>query len=169
MGITDRKSDRGRKAKAYRDLVRRLRGLSDIHRATPRGIFDCLSKARLSEKSAISCMLAREVLLQEGTEVSLPEDLSDQVIAEHFAGAARLWADAGTDCVMIGYLSQSYRCFQKAARLARAAAKLLVQRDAELLHMSREFRDKAVMVRQESARKSILRKKLSLGFLKRRR
>jgi hypothetical protein len=164
-----RKAQRETNSTAYRELVRGLASVSDVLAPTPAGIYDCLTKAHLSEKHAVSTMLSREELSREAPEAGVPDELSDKAIAGHFANAAGFYSAAAMDSVATGDLPRAFKYYRKAAIHARRAAALQTPCDAKLLEQVREYKGKAVIVRQEIARRTVLRKRFSLGILKRRR
>jgi hypothetical protein len=162
-----KKAIRDRRSGAYRELVRGLAGISDVYHPTAASIFDCLSKAHLSEKHAISSGLSREELFREDPHASVPEELSDKAISDHLANAASLYGTAAMDSVARSDLVRAFKYFRKAANHFRRAAEFRLPCDAELLKKALDHKEKTAVIRQEVARRSVLRKRLSLGILKR--
>jgi hypothetical protein len=164
-----KKAHRDTNATAFRELVRGLASVSDVIAPTPASIYDCLTKAHLSEKHAVSAMLSREELSREAPEAGVPDELSDKAIAGHFADAAGYYGAAAMDNAATGDLPRAFKYYRKAAIHARRAATLQTPGDAKLLEQAKEYKGKAAIVRQEIARRTLLRKRFSLGILKRRR
>jgi hypothetical protein len=81
MTNDQKRADRDRRSRAYQELVRALAGISDVYCPTASSIFDCLSKAHLSEEYAISSGLSREELFREDRHANVPEELSDNAIS----------------------------------------------------------------------------------------
>jgi hypothetical protein len=162
-------ADRDRRARAYRALVRGLARISNIYCPTASSIFDCLSKAHLNEKNALSSGLSREVLFREDPQANVPEELSDKAISGHLANAASLYGAVATDFVATSDLPKAFKYFRRAAAYFRRAAEIRVPCDAELFKNALDYKEKTAVIRQETARRSLLRNRLSLGFLKRRR
>lgn len=161
--------ERERKAKTYRDLVRSFASISDVYSPTPASIFDCVTKAQMSEKEAISSGLSREELFREDPRADVPAELTDSAIAGHLTTAASLFATAGADCVATADLPRAFKYFRRAANSSVAAAAVNPACREQLLEKAREYREKKAMVRLELARRCILRRRWSLGFLKRKR
>lgn len=168
MADLDKTAERERKARAYRDLARSLASVSGmVYHPTASSIFDSLSVAQLNERHARSSQLSREVLFQEDPEASLPEELSDKAISEYLANAGDLYGATATDYVLMSDLPRAFKYFRKAAQHCGRAAALGAENGAKLLEKAEEYKEKTVIVRQELARRSIRRRKLSLGFLAR--
>jgi hypothetical protein len=167
MAIAQKKAERDRRYRAYRELVHGLAGISDIYRPTVSSIFDCLSKAQLSEQYAISSRLSREEFCRDDPYARPPEELSEMAISCHFAHAASLYGFAATDFVAASNLPQAFKYFRKAARQFHLAAEFRVPCSGELLQNALDHKEKTAVIRQEFARRSALRIRLSLGLLKR--
>jgi len=168
MASIEKKAKRDRRARAYRDFVRSLASISQMtHKATASSIFDSLSRARLSERHAASSRLARETLFEEDPGANVPEELSDKVISRYLADAGLVYGGAATDYLLVLDLVRAFKYFRKAAQHCTAAAELATEEGPALLEKSREYKGKANMVRQELAKKSVLRRRWSLGFLAR--
>lgn len=165
MRSAGKKAERDRRTRAYRDLVKSLAGIYEVHRPTVANIFDCVTKAHLSERNGVSSILSREVLFQEDSQASVPDELSDQAIARHFASAGELYGSAAVDCVLTRQPIRAFKYFRKAAGYTARAARLYIPCDEKLAQKAREYGERAATIRQEVARKTLLRKKLSLGFL----
>ncbi len=170
MADLDKKAQRDRKARAYKDLVRDLASVSrSVYKPTASSIFDCLSQAHLNEQSAESARLSRETLFGENPGASVPEELSDEAISQYLASAGDFYAGAAADYLRISDLPRAYKYFRKAARHGGRAAALAAEDGPKLLQKSQAYQDQAAVVRQELARRSLLRIKWSLGFLTRSR
>lgn len=163
MADTEKKSERDEKLRAYGDLVKSLAS----YRPTASSIFESLSKARLDERNATSSRLARTTLFGEDPQAALPEEFSDKVISGYFASAGDLYGAAATDYVVISDLAMAFKYFSKAARHCATAAELGAEDAPELLEKARQYKHTAAIVRHKLARKSILRRRLSLGLLAR--
>jgi hypothetical protein len=169
MANADKQRAREGKSKAYRDLARSLAHISDVYRPTPGSIYDCLSKAHLSEKNAVSTVLSREELFREAPEAEVPDELSDKAISGHFASAGNLYESAAVDSLATADLPRAFRYYRRAVANFGRAAGLQRQCDDALLEKIQQCKKKTAVVRQELAKRTRCRKRLSLGFLKRRR
>ncbi len=165
MPSIQKKAERGRKAKAYRDLVRNLAKVSEIYQPTASCIFDFLSRAHLNARLAESSQLARGVFFEENPEARLPEELSDEAISDYLANAGNLYGNAATDYVLVSDPVRAFKYFRKAAQHCRRAADFAAEDGTKLLGAAQEYTDKSAIVRQELARRSIRRRRFSLRFL----
>lgn len=165
MAGTEKKAERSRKAKAYRHLASTLASVSEVYQPTASSIFTSLNRARLNERNAESSRLARRTFFQENPGASLPEELTDGAISEYLAEAGDLYGKAATDYVLISDLTLAFKYFRKAAQLCRRSAGLAAEDGAKLLEKAQEYGYKSAMVRQELARRSIQRRRFSLGIL----
>lgn len=163
-----REPDRKANRKAYQALVQSVAD-DDVFSPTAASIFECLSKARLSEDSASSAELSRQELGREAPAASIPEDLSAAAVAVQLSRAARLYAVAATKYVRLPNRSQAFRYFRRAAALFSRAARAQTPPTAELVQASRTYAIWAARVREEHARRSLCRRRLSLGLLRRQR
>ena len=168
MANREKKAERDRKAKAYRDFARGLAaGSGQIYRPTATSIFDCVNKARLNEQQAASSRLARKTLFGEDPRADVPEELSDAAISQYLADAATLYAGVATDYMLISDPVRAYQYFSRAARLCATAAEAATNNGSKLLDEALQYKDKASIVRHDLAKRSVRRKRLSLGFLPR--
>ena len=158
MAEIEKAAERDRKARAYREFVRSLAVISKVYEPTASSIFDSLSRAHLHEQHAESTRLARETLFAENPEVGLPEELSDKTISQYLASAGDLYGNAATDYVLISDPVRAYKYFGKAAQHYRGAADLATENGYELLEKAQEYQGKAALVRQQLAKRSILRR-----------
>lgn len=161
-------AERDAKRRAYQAFVRNVVDI-DIFSPTARSISECLNKARLSEDSATSAELSRRELRREAPEASVPEELSEAAVSAHLTRAANLYAVAATKYVRVPDLSRAFRYFRRAANLCARAAESQTPTRAELLQEASKYKNWAAIIRQEHARKSLRRRRLSLGLLRRRR
>ena len=169
MKSPEAQARRDAKATAFRALVRGYRARAKDHPPTPANILDCLSRARLCAKEAVSSRLSREVLLREAPGTEVPAELSDGAIAEQLVDAASLLETASRDYVVLGDLPRAYKYLRRAARLAGEAAQLKNPSDEKLIARADDLRQRAAAIRQACARHDIFRKRWSLGLLGRRR
>ncbi len=165
MASIQKKAERGRKAKAYRDLVRNLAKVSEVYNPTASCIFDFLNRAHLNAQLAESSQLARGVFFDENPEARLPEELSDEAISDYLAIAGNLYGNAATDYVLISDPARAFKYFRKAAQHCTRAAGFAAENGSELLEAAQEYTHKSAIVRQEVARRSIRRRRFSLRFL----
>jgi hypothetical protein len=160
-----KKAEREKKSRAYRELLRSLAPLAGVYVPTSSSVFDCLGKAHLSEQEAISSMLARKSLFREDPSRSAPEELSNGAISAYWANAGDLYGAAATEYVLLSELASAFKCFRKASVQCQQAAELQSPGSSRLLEKLREYKQKAAILRHELARRSLRRKKLSLGLL----
>jgi len=126
-----------------------------------------LSQAHLNEQNAASSQLSRDVLFGENPEATVPDELSDATISEYLASAGGLYEGAATDYMLIYDLPRAFKYYRKAAQNCRKAAEFSTEDGPKLLEKAQEYRDKATVIRQQLARKSLRRRRFSLGFLAR--
>jgi hypothetical protein len=162
-----KQAERGRKARAYKELAQGLAGLAEMYAPTATIIFECLKKADLNERHATSSELARAELLREDPTAAVPDELSDRTLAEYLANAGHLYATAAVDYVLLADLGRAYRCYRQAASSCRRAAALYGNGSAEWATEAADYRANADLVRHELARRSLRRRKWSLGLLHR--
>jgi hypothetical protein len=169
--MTDRakKAAREKRRNAYRDFMRGLTSLSGIYAPSASSIFDCLKRADLQQQHAMISQLSRDELFREDPQANAPEELSDQAISAYLAAAGGLYGAAATDCLLIVDLRRAFKYFRKAAHDYRRAVALLGPCDCGLSRSAREYQERAAIVRQELARRTLRRKRLSLGLWKRSR
>jgi hypothetical protein len=167
MATSEKQAQRERKARAYKNLAKALAELAEMYAPKASIIFDCLKKADLNERHATSSELARAELVREDPAAAVPEELSDRTLAEYLASAGHLYATAAVDYVLLADLGRAYGCFRKASASCRRAAAFCVNGHAEWAAEAAECREKAALVRQELARRSIRRRTWSLGLLHR--
>lgn len=167
MAASQKKAERERKARAYRDLARGLADLAEMYAPKATLIFDCLKKADLNERHATSSELARAELVRENPAAEVPEELSDRALAEYLANAGHLYGTAAVDYVLLADLGRAYRCYRKAAASCRRAAAFYSNGHADWATAAADFAEKAAVVRHELARRSVRRRKWSLGLLHR--
>ena len=163
-----RRADRNAKRKAYQALVRSIVDV-DVFSPTPRSIFECLSKARLTEDSASSAALSRQELSREAPEAAVPDELSETAVSAQLARAANLYAVAAAKYVRIPDLSQAFRYFRRAARIFAKAAESPTPMRAQWLEAAQTYTIWTDRVRQEHARRCLCRRRLSLGLVRRQR
>jgi hypothetical protein len=167
MTMAQKMVERNQRYRAYRELAHGLAGISDMYRPTASSIFDCLCKAQLSEKYAVSSRLSRAELCRDDPQARQPEELSEMAISGHFFHAASLYGAAAIDFVAASDLPRAFKYFRKAAKQFHLAAEFRVPCDGELFQNALDYKEKTAVIRQEIARRSVLRIRLSLGFLKR--
>ena len=159
---------REKRSRAFGELVAHLKasagGLSNISR-----LFALLREANLNENNAVSNGLAREQLFRENPAADLPEEFADRAIARYYVNAACLYGDAASDYVLRNDLKRAFKYYRKAAACYATAAGLLCQSDRECRDKAQDYRERAAALRQRLARKGILRRRLSLGWLRARR
>ena len=132
-------------------------------------LFAALREANLNQNLAVSNRLAREQLLREDPAAEMPEEFADQAIAQYYVNAGRSYGDAASANVLRKDLARAFKYCRKAAACYAIAAGLRCEADGECLCKAKDFRERAAVLRQNLASKSILRKRLSLGWLQRRR
>jgi hypothetical protein len=167
MAARLKKGERAEKSRAYRRLVKSIAQTNVFPTAS--SIFDCLSMARTNENCARSIELLREEAIKEGAEATSPNELSFAAIAQYLVKAARLYATAGAKCTQTPDLGRAYTYYHRAARCMRRAIELESPGGMELRAESQEFTVRAAILRQQCARQSLCRRRLSLGFLRRSR
>ncbi len=159
---------REKRSRAFGELVARLKasagGVSDTSR-----LFALLREANLNANHALSGRLAREQLFRENPAAELPEEFTDRAIAVYYVNAARLYADAASDYVLRSDLNRAFKYYRKAAACYASAAELRRESGGECPDKAHDYRERAAALRQKLARKGILRRRLSLGWLRRRR
>jgi hypothetical protein len=168
--MLDVRKERIRKKRscAFHELVAHLKGPArGVSNAS--GLFAILREADLHEKNAVSNRLAREQFLRENPTAELPEEFEDGAIAQYYVHAASLYGAAAADYVLRNDLSRAFKYYRKAATCYAIAARLRRESEGEYSNKSQDYRECAAAIRQTLARKDILRKRLSLGWLRRRR
>jgi hypothetical protein len=168
--MTDHKkqAQRQSRSKDYRQFLRTIVEV-DRSRFSAASIFDCLSAARQNESYALSAMLLKREAFKEAPQDDAPSELSDPAISQYFSNAAHFYAAAAGQCMLISDLNRAFRYYRRAAKYCRQAAELETPGNATLLVESQEYAARAAVVRQQHARNSICRRRLSLGVLRRRR
>ena len=159
---------REKRSRAFGELVARLKASASGVGNTSR-LFAILREADLNEKHAVSDRLAREQLFRENPAAELPEEFTDRAIAQYYVNAARLYGDAASAYVLRNDLKRAFKYYRKAAACYATAAGLLCQSDRECRDKAQDYRERAAALRQRLARKGILRRRLSLGWLRARR
>jgi hypothetical protein len=169
---TEKRAERRRKAKAYREMLANLADISALCKPTSSSIFACLSEARLKERSAESSWLTqkelleeRRRLLEEDPRVPVPEELSDEAAVEYLADAGDLYGSAATDYLLIADPLAAFKYYRKAFRLCRMAADMAVEDRSGLSDKAQEYKEKTAVVRLEVASRSMRRRRFSLGLL----
>jgi hypothetical protein len=159
---------REKRSRAFGELVARLKasagGVPNASR-----LFALLREANLNVNNAVSGRLAREQLFRENPAAELPEEFADRVIAQYYVNAALLYGDAASDYVLRNDLHRAFKYSRKAAACYATAAGLRCESDGECPDKAHDYRERAAALRQKLARKGILRRRLSLGWLRRRR
>ncbi len=159
---------REKRSRAFGELVARLKasagGAANLSR-----LFALLREANLNENNAVSNRLAREQLFRENPAAEMPEEFADRAIAQYYVNAASLYGDAASDYVLRNDLNRAFKYYRKAATCYATAAGLLCESDRECPDKAQDYREHAAALRQKLARKGILRRRLSLGWLRRRR
>ena len=168
MATPVKQAERDKRRRAYRELKQSLAGIG-LYTPTASTIFEVLSKARLSESYAASSELSRKELFGHAPGADTPEELSDKSISGHLANAARLYSTAAAKCVLIPDPRRVFKYFRRAAGLFRRAAHLQTPPDCELMKASQACKTKAALARAELARRTICRRRFSLGLLRRSR
>lgn len=159
---------REKMSRAFGELMARLKSsASGVPNSSQ--LFALLRAADLNENNAVSDRLAREQLYRENPMADLPEELTDRAIARYHVDAARLYGDAASACVLRNDLHRAFKYYRKAAVCYATAAGLRCESDGECQNQARDYRERAVVLRQNLARKSLLKRRLSLGWLRRRR
>ncbi len=164
MRDIDKYSARQAKARAYANFARCVEETVAWFMRTPVDVFDCLSQARLNEKSAASAEQSREAIRLEVPPVDPPPEVSDQTIAKYYRQAARMYEAAATYAVRQHDLCRAFKRFRKAAKCGGRCDELLAGGDREVLAAVQDYREKTALIRYEIARRSIRRKKLTLGL-----
>jgi len=164
MRAIDKHSARLLKSKAYADFLRRVKETYTWFMTTPVSIFNCLSQARLNEKSAAAAERSREMLRLETPPVEPPPELSDQTIAKYYLQAARMYEAAAIYSVLRQDLCRAFKRFRNAARCGGRCDEFLVRSDPETPSAAEDYREKTALLRYEIARRSVRRKKLTLGL-----
>ena len=184
MNDLEKTAKRHHRARAYREYVRGMAEFADLYEPTNARILDCLTMAHLNERNAASGVLSRKELEREDPQAALPGELSDQTLCQYFANAGVLYSDAAIQYVLKADLRRAFKYFRRAAKICTNAAKLQPVREGDspifveqksgqsptyagrdLSEAARWHAERATMVRQELARRSLRRKRLSLGLL----
>jgi hypothetical protein len=152
------------KSRAYANFARVVKETFTWFMTTPVGIYDCLCQARLNEKSAVSAQRSREMLRLEAPPVDPPPEFSDQAIAKYYLQAARMYEAAGTYAVLRDDLCRAFKRYRKAAQCGSRCDELLAGGDPEVLAAAKDYREKTALIRHEIARRSVRRKRLTLGL-----
>lgn len=160
-------SVRQMKSRAYANFARCVEETVAWSIRTSVDIFDCLSRASLNEKNAVSAERSREMLRQETPAADPPPELSNQTIAKYYREAARMYEAAATYAVRQHDLCRALRRYRKAAQCGDRCNELLACGDPEVLAAAENHREKAALIRYEIARRSVWRKKLTLGLASR--
>jgi hypothetical protein len=160
----DKYSARKVKSTAYATYARSVAETFTWFMTTPVGIFDCLTQARTNEKSAVSAERSREMLSLEVPPVDPPPECSDQAIAKYYRQAARMYEAAATYAVLQHDLCRAFKRFRKAARCGARCDELLARSDPDVLAAVKDYREKTALIRHEIARRSVRRKRLTLGL-----
>ena len=167
MADTDEKLQRRQcKADAFHAL---LQSLEDYAQPTSMRIFDALSQAHQNQRNAESSRLARETLLQEDPQAEPPEELSLSVIAGYHSMSGGMYESAALDYLFAHDLLRAYTYARKACRQWRFAAEMVREESQRSLEHARECCWRCAMIRQEIARRSLRRRRWSLGLLGRMR
>jgi hypothetical protein len=164
MRDIDKQSVRQRKSRAFADFARRVEETFTWFMTTPANILECLSQARLDEKNAVSTECSREKLRLEVPPADPPPEFSDQTIARYYLQAARMYEAAGTYAVLRDDLCRAFKRYRKAAKCGGRCNELLACGDPEVLAAAEDYRKKTALIRYEIARRSVRRKKLTLGL-----
>jgi len=167
MTTSRKQNERAEKSRAYRRLVREI-AQSNVF-PTASSIFDCLSMARTNENCARSAELLRAEAFKEAENVVLPEELSFATIAQYLVKAARLYGTAGAKSTQTPDLSRAFANYRRASHCMRRAVAYLDPGGAKLAGEARELAFRTAMLRQECARRSLCRRRWSLGLLRRAR
>ena len=160
----DKFSARQVKARAYADYARRVAETFTWFMRTPVNIFDCLTEARLNEENAASAERSRAMLRLEEPPLDPPPEFSDQTIAKYYVQAARMYEAAATYAVLRDDLCRAFKRFRKAAKCGGRGDELLARGDPEVLLAVKDYREKTALIRHEIARRSMRRKKLTMGL-----
>jgi hypothetical protein len=165
MGPSQKRTEKETKSRAYRQLLKDAKGLADIKVRTASNIFDHLGQAHLNERNADSSLLAREELLRGDPAACVPEELSDKAVARYLASAGELYGEVAIDYLLNSDLPRAFRYLAKASRQYRRASELDPDHDEKLLRQSRAYRENSAAVRHELAKRTLRRRKWSLGLL----
>ena len=164
MICIDKNLTRREKSRAYAEFARVVAETYKWFFTTPLNIVDCLKLARLNENNAVSAERSRELLRQETPPADPPPELCDETIGKYYFEAARNYDAAGTYAVLYGDLCRAFKRFHKAARCGVRCGQLLATGGPEVLAAVKEYREKAAMLRHEIARRSVRRRRLTLGL-----
>ncbi|MGA2033375.1 MAG: hypothetical protein ABSG68_14050 [Thermoguttaceae bacterium] len=168
MSDVRKEMTREKRSRAFGELAARLKASAGGVPNTSQ-LFALLREANLNENNAVSGRLAREQLFRENPATEPPEEFADRAIAQYYVNAARLYGDAASDYVLLTDLNRAFKYYRKASVCYAAAARLRRESDRELQDKAQEYRERAAALRQKLASKDILRRRLSLGWLRRRR
>jgi hypothetical protein len=157
---------REQRSLAYAELLAGLKD-SSTGAANASLLFALLQEAQLTLNSARSSRLAREQFFRESPAAELPAELTDRAIAQYYLEAARLYADAAWANVQRKGWLGAFKHYRKAAGCSRAAAELHGEAANECLQQAKQHRERAAALRQHLAKKSLLRRRLSFGMLRR--
>ncbi len=167
MRNIDKYPVRQMKSEAYINLTRRVKETFTWFMTTPVSILNCLNEARLNEKKAMSAERSREKLRSEVPLADPPPECSGETIAGYYRQAARMYEAAATYAVLQHDLYRAFKRFRKAAKCGGRCEELLSCGDSELLVALEDYRAKTAVIRYEIARRSVRRKKLTLGLSRR--
>jgi hypothetical protein len=158
---------REQRSQAYRQLLSTVSEMRMVSSTSAAALNDCLCDARLRENSAAAALALRAQLIQEGMEGDRPAELSDAVIAKYLADAAHLYAVGALKHLQASNRQLAFRYYHRAAQCARKAAAFAEPGDGQVTANIQEYAGSAAVVRQRLALRSICRRKLSLGLLRR--
>ncbi|MGA2253165.1 MAG: hypothetical protein ABSG53_00760 [Thermoguttaceae bacterium] len=118
----------------------------------------------MNERNAASAERSREMLRVEVPPVDPPPEFSEQTIAKYYLQAARMYEAAATYAILQHDLCRAFKRFRKAAKCGGRCDALLVCGDPEVLAAVEDYREKTALIRYEIARRSVRRKRLTLGL-----
>jgi hypothetical protein len=167
MDRGDKHVSRQAKSHAFAVFARLIKQTFERRMATATNIFDCVSRARLSEKNAVGAQRSLDLFRRESPQADPPPELSNEAIAKYYLEAVRLYEGAATYAVLQNDLYRAHRYFRRAAACGDCYNAIVPGRHAEIV-AAKDNREKATLVRYEAARRSMPRRWLTLGLRRKR-
>ena len=164
MTHDQKRADRQHKAKSLGELVRNLKAWN-VRLTSAAAIQECLRAAHTNEDKGISTELSREELRREGGQAELPAEFANEVVSQYYANAAGFYEGAALDYVVSGDLPRAFKYCRKASATYAKAVRLAAADRASLSAKAADCKTKLALVRYALAKKSLLRRTLSLGCL----
>ncbi len=167
MSVVSKKMIREKRSRAFSELVA---GLKASAGGVPNSsqLYALLREANLNVNNAVSGRLAREQLYRENPAAEPPEEFADRTIAQYYVNAAGLYGHAAAACILRHDLNRAFKKYRKAAACYATAAALRCEAERECRDKAQDYRERAAVVRQHLASRGILKRRLSLGWLRRR-